>query len=98
MQGSRGNARPMRRRASEARPGVQMRLEVLEDRTCPSGAVTSLALIGMPSTIIADTATDVTVMAEDSAGNTVQSYTGTVHFSSTDVQAGLPAEQYVTER
>src|SRR5206468_2399438 len=33
-----------------------------------------------------------TVRATDTLGNTVSGYGGTVHFSSTDVQAGLPAD------
>ena len=37
-----------------------------------------------------------TVTAEDNLGETATGYTGTVHFSSTDVQAGLPADYTFT--
>ena len=39
----------------------------------------------------AGTSFNVTVTAENSSGVTDPSYTGTIHFSSSDVQAGLPA-------
>ena len=37
-----------------------------------------------------------TVTAEDALGNVATGYTGTVHFTSTDVQAGLPADYTFT--
>ncbi len=45
-----------------------------------------------PAAVVAgDPTTSVTVTALDAFGNATPSYVGTVHFTSTDVQAGLPA-------
>jgi hypothetical protein len=49
-----------------------------------------------PTPAMAGTAQSVTVTAFDLAGNPDPSYTGTVHFSSSDVQAGLPADYTFT--
>jgi hypothetical protein len=54
-------------------------------------AATQLVLSG-PSSVSAGTAFSVTATAEDAYGNTATSYTGTVHFSSTDAKAILPAD------
>jgi photosystem II stability/assembly factor-like uncharacterized protein len=54
--------------------------------------VTQLVLSGVPPTATAGTSFPVTVTAEDAQGNTVPGYSGTVHFSSTDSQAVLPAD------
>jgi photosystem II stability/assembly factor-like uncharacterized protein len=53
--------------------------------------VTQLVLSGVPASAMAGTSFPVTVTAEDAQGNTVPGYSGTVHFSSTDSQAVLPA-------
>jgi hypothetical protein len=55
-------------------------------------AASTLSLTGFPSPITAGTVGSVTVMAKDAYGNTATSYTGTVHFTSSDAQAGLPAD------
>ena len=63
--------------------------------TSPSVIVTAAAadhfvLTGL-SAAVAGTAQSLTVEAEDQYGNQATGYTGTVHFTSTDLQAGLPA-------
>jgi hypothetical protein len=45
-----------------------------------------------PATATAGGAITVTVTARDPFGNTATGYTGTIHFSSSDGQAGLPAD------
>jgi hypothetical protein len=54
------------------------------------GSATHLVLTGFPTTTAAGTSHTMTVTAEDAFGNTATGYTGTVHFTSTDVQAVLP--------
>jgi hypothetical protein len=51
-----------------------------------------LVLSGFPSATTAGSAGTITVTAEDALGNVVKGYTGTVHFTSIDVQAGLPTD------
>jgi hypothetical protein len=62
------------------------------------GAATASRLIvaGFPSTTTAGVAGNVTVTAKDPYGNTVNLYTDTVWFSSTDGMAGLPASYTFT--
>jgi hypothetical protein len=55
-----------------------------------AAAVASLSIAGPPSAT-AGAAQTVTVSAKDAFGNAVPGYVGTVRFSSSDVQAGLPA-------
>jgi len=50
-----------------------------------------LAVSGFPATQTAGVAGSVTVTAQDASSNTDTAYTGTVHFTSTDGAAGLPA-------
>ncbi len=57
--------------------------------------VASLSLSGFPATT-AGVAHTFTVTARDASGNVVTGYTGTVTFSSSDVQAGLPASYTFT--
>jgi hypothetical protein len=45
---------------------------------------------------VAGTPFDVTVTAKDAGGNTVTDYRGTVHFTSSDAAAGLPADYTFT--
>jgi hypothetical protein len=54
------------------------------------GAATHLALTA-PSQVVAGAGFSLTVTALDAFGNTATGYTGTVHFSSTDLAASLPA-------
>ena len=56
----------------------------------PLGQADHFDVIGFPGTRVAGTATSVNVQVKDCA-NALVAYTGTVHFSSSDVQAGLPA-------
>ncbi len=59
-------------------------------------APSSLTMTRLPGQVAAGTQVGVTVMALDTYGNVAPSYTGTVHFSSSDVQAGLPADYTFT--
>jgi hypothetical protein len=54
------------------------------------GALAKLELSGVPSPVTAGTPCAVTVKAQDALGNTIPSYAGTVAFTSSDAQAGLP--------
>jgi phosphodiesterase/alkaline phosphatase D-like protein len=57
-----------------------------------AAAASTLAVNGFPSPGTAGTAATVTVTAKDGYGNTVTAYSGTVHFTSSDSQAVLPAD------
>jgi hypothetical protein len=59
-------------------------------------APTSLAMIGVPNGATAGSAINVIVAALDIYGNAASGYAGTVHFSSSDAQAGLPADYAFT--
>jgi hypothetical protein len=56
-----------------------------------AAALSKLAVTGYPSPTVAGIAHSFTVAAQDAYGNTVTSYLGTVHFTSTDKKAVLPA-------
>jgi hypothetical protein len=56
----------------------------------------SFAVTGFPSPTTAGTAGTFTVTALDAQGNTLTGYTGTVHFTSSDPQAVLPADYMFT--
>jgi hypothetical protein len=56
------------------------------------GPATLFIVNGFPTSIAAGAAGTVTVTPEDSFGNVDSGYVGTVHFTSTDGQAGLPAD------
>src|SRR4029077_5847625 len=60
--------------------------------TVNSAAASTLVVSGFPSPITAGTAGGFTVTAKDPYGNVVISYTGTIHFTSSDSQAVLPAD------
>jgi subtilisin-like proprotein convertase family protein len=62
----------------------------------PAPAATSLAVSGFPSSTTAGQAGSFTVTARDANGNVATGYTGTVHFASSDPQAGLPADYTFT--
>jgi len=57
---------------------------------------THLSVVASTSTPAAGTAFNITVNALDASNNVVTSYSGTVHFSSTDAQAVLPADSTLT--
>jgi hypothetical protein len=65
------------------------------DYTSTSSAST-LALSGFPSSVMAGVAGTETVTAKDASGNTATDYRGTVHFTSSDPQAVLPADYTFT--
>ena len=56
----------------------------------PAGAST-FTVAGYPSPTTAGSVHNVTVTAYDTYGNVATGYTGTVHFTSSDAQATLPA-------
>jgi hypothetical protein len=60
------------------------------------GSATTLALSGFPSPTVAGAAHNLAVTAKDAYGNTATSYTGTVHFASSDPAAVLPADATLT--
>ena len=55
-----------------------------------------LAVSGLPSPTVAGVAHNLTVTAKDASGNTATGYTGTVHFTSSDPAAVLPADATLT--
>jgi hypothetical protein len=64
--------------------------------TVTPAAAAVLQLSASPATFIAGTAGTITVTVRDAFGNLVTSYTGTVHFSSNDPKAVLPADYTFT--
>ena len=60
-----------------------------------AGSATIFAVIAQPSTS-AGAAFNLSVVAEDQNGNTDSGYAGTVHFTSSDPQAMLPADTTLT--
>jgi hypothetical protein len=62
----------------------------------PSAVVRSLLVTGFPSPTTAGVPGTFTVTAQDPSGHSVLGYTGTVHFTSTDGQAVLPADYTFT--
>jgi RHS repeat-associated protein len=63
----------------------------LHAQTLPLG-VASIVVSGFPPTIQAGVPALATISARDALGNVVPSYRGTVHVSSTDLRAVLPAD------
>ncbi len=63
--------------------------------TVSNGTASSIQISG-PSTAIAGTSFTETVTAYDASGNVATGYTGTVAFTSTDTQAGLPSHYTFT--
>ncbi|MBV8128262.1 MAG: hypothetical protein JO114_11500, partial [Planctomycetaceae bacterium] len=63
-------------------------VELLEDRLLLS-TVAKFAVIGYPTTSTSGTAGTVTIIPEDSNGNPVTGYQGTVQITSSDYQATL---------
>jgi len=59
-------------------------------------AVAKFVITGFPTSITAGNAGTITVTAENSSGQTLTTYTGTVYFTSSDGQAGLPANYTFT--
>ena len=61
-----------------------------------AASAASLSLSGIASPITAGTAGSLTVLAKDAFGNNATTYLGTAHFTSSDVQSGLPANYTFT--
>src|SRR5207249_3481420 len=57
-----------------------------------AASASSLSVVPSTGSTTAGTAINLTVRALDQFNNTVVSYTGTVHFTSTDAQATVPAD------
>jgi hypothetical protein len=64
--------------------------------TISAAAASSLSVTGFPSSTTAGALQSFTVTVLDSYGNTATGYRGTVQFSSTDLQATLPANYTFT--
>ncbi|MGC4117296.1 MAG: invasin domain 3-containing protein [Myxococcales bacterium] len=60
--------------------------------TVGPGAATGFVVTGIPSPYTAGAQSSPTVKAVDGFGNTATGYTGTVHFTSSDTGASLPAD------
>ena len=56
-----------------------------------AAAASTLSLSGFPSPVTAGTPGNATVTLKDAYGNLATGYTGTIHFTSSDSQAVLPA-------
>lgn len=64
--------------------------------TVTPGAAFALHLSGLPPTVPAEAPASVEVSVTDAYGNLVSSYTGTIHFTSSDPYATLPADYSFT--
>jgi hypothetical protein len=64
--------------------------------TVNTAAASSFVLTGFPTSTTAGVAHSFTVTVQDTYGNVVTNYTGTIQFSSSDAQAGLPANYTFT--
>jgi len=71
-------------------------LLTLEDRTLLSGPAASFLVSCFPASIAVDGGSTFTVTAKDASNNTLTTYSGTVHFTSSDSQAVLPANATLT--
>jgi subtilisin-like proprotein convertase family protein len=69
---------------------------IVQPAGTPAPVTSSLAVSGFPSSTTAGQAGSFTVTARDANGNVATGYTGTVHFTSSDQLAGLPADYAFT--
>jgi hypothetical protein len=92
--GDEGEAGTSKRFDSKENPTSADRPALTIDYT--SAAASTLLVSGFPSSVTAGAAGTVTVTAQDAAGHTVSSYRGTVHFTSSDPGASLPADYTFT--
>ena len=76
--------------ASQSTTGTEPNITVI------AAAASSLTVTGLPNPDTAGEARNFTVTAYDPCGNIATGYTGTVHFTSTDPQAVLPANYTFT--
>jgi hypothetical protein len=61
-----------------------------------NAAAASKFIISAPTSVSAGVAFSLTLTVEDAYGNVVTGYTGTIHFTSTDNKATLPANYTFT--
>jgi len=61
-----------------------------------NAAAASQFVISAPSSVTAGVPFSLTITVKDAYGNVVTGYTGTVHFTSTDTKASLPANYMFT--
>jgi len=64
--------------------------------TVNPGSTAKFVVTSISSPTVAGSPNSMLVSAEDTYGNVTPSYTGTVHFTSSDTQAGLPANYAFT--
>ena len=64
--------------------------------TVQAAAAATMTLSGYPTSTVAGVAHTMTTTLFDAFGNVATGYRGTVHFTSTDAQAGLPANYVYT--
>ncbi len=64
--------------------------------TVASATLNNFSVTASPASITAGGTTSVTVVARDSSNHTLANYTGTIHFTSSDAQAALPADYTFT--
>jgi subtilisin-like proprotein convertase family protein len=69
---------------------------IVQPAGSPASAASSFTVSGFPSSATAGQTGGFTVTARDANGNVATGYTGTVHFASSDPQAGLPADYTFT--
>ncbi len=75
---------------------ISFDFSLIGTRTSTPGVVSSLRLAGFPSPAQAGVAGNFTATAVDGTGATVTGYRGTIHFTTSDMQAGLPADYTFT--
>jgi hypothetical protein len=83
-------------RAITARDTVTGSITGTQSGITVNPAAASQLKVSAPTSATAGSAFDVTVTAQDPYGNTATSYTGTVHFTSSDTRAVLPADYTFT--
>ena len=71
-------------------------LKATEGGITVNAAAASKFIISAPSTVTAGMPFSLTLTVEDAYGNVVTGYTGTVHFTSSDKRATLPANYTFT--
>ena len=62
-----------------------------QETTVTAAAASQYVVAGLPPSVVAGAGESIRVTVEDPYGNIVRGYTGTVHFTSSDSQATLPA-------
>ena len=83
-------------RSVTATDTANMSITGLQSVTVNLGAASQLVVTGLADPSAPGASQDVTVTARDAADNLVPGYTGTIHFTSTDGSATLPADYTFT--